>query len=233
MFNFLNTTTKIKFQVQLTIHALLQIPPLYGTVFIKIKMKPSLKVITSKQLINQNSVIWEQTFSFECDFKIDKNTNILVDKLLRLSIRQEAKGTLKESRIGVITINLAELAGMRKTNKIFQVQESKLNSTLNVTIEMRQLSGAPTFKVPNNTETQHQFLSPLKFVNHNNNNTNNDENSEDDESSADTITSNRNNADIVNEILEKNTDVDVKKILDTTKIFEEPNSIAQPIEKKT
>lgn len=78
-------------------------------------------------------------------------TGTLQETNLVFQVVQEFAGDngSKEERavLGIVSLNLAEYAGVEKETRRYLMQESKINSTLKVTVALTQISGDTTFKV--------------------------------------------------------------------------------------
>jgi len=66
---------------------------------------------------------------------------------LKKKKKKETNGGKNYEKIGKVIIDLAECAGSKFIKRKFLLLKSRLNSTLEVSISMRQIAGDPTFKV--------------------------------------------------------------------------------------
>jgi hypothetical protein len=59
---------------------------------------------------------------------------------------KETQGGRKSESLGKITLDLAEFAGSKLNSRQYLLQQSKMNSSLNITVNMKQISGDPLFR---------------------------------------------------------------------------------------
>ncbi|KAJ3072455.1 hypothetical protein HK102_006229, partial [Quaeritorhiza haematococci] len=65
-----------------------------------------------------------------------------------IHFKQEVNGGRAED-VGMVSVNLAEFASSRSTTKRYLLQESRLNSVVRVTMNMKLVKGDPvSYKVP-------------------------------------------------------------------------------------
>ncbi|KAG3099348.1 hypothetical protein PC122_g3589 [Phytophthora cactorum] len=102
-------------------------------------------------------VVWDAPLTItNCILKLEPRTKTLKRCNLRISIRQLAHASAGGyTRLGVITVDLAEYLGGNKITRSFLLEDSRLNSTLNITIHNEQVRGDVMFrwKTPNPVST--------------------------------------------------------------------------------
>ncbi|KAJ3011014.1 UNVERIFIED_CONTAM: hypothetical protein HDU68_001865 [Siphonaria sp. JEL0065] len=98
--------------------------------------------------------------SVEVSMATDRDGYLLPCELL-LVVKQEANGGRGAENVGSVTINLSELANQSQpTVKRYLLQESKVNSTLKVTISMKLTKGLfSDYKLPASTPKVDNIIS--------------------------------------------------------------------------
>ena len=93
---------------------------------------------TDKALIKEHKVNWryERTVS-NIRMTVDRN-GMLNEQLVMFEINQEYSGR-ERIMLGTVTLNLAEYAGVEKETRRYLMQDSKINSTLKVALELAVL----------------------------------------------------------------------------------------------
>ncbi|KAG2838435.1 hypothetical protein PC112_g4479 [Phytophthora cactorum] len=108
-------------------------------------------------VLTANRVVWDAPLTItNCILKLEPRTKTLKRCNLRISIRQLAHASAGGyTRLGVITVDLAEYLGGNKITRSFLLEDSRLNSTLNITIHNEQVRGDVMFrwKTPNPVST--------------------------------------------------------------------------------
>jgi hypothetical protein len=72
---------------------------------------------------------------------------MLSDLNLIMEVHQEY-GDRERILLGIVRVNLAEYAGLEKETRRYLMQDSKINSTVKVGIEMHQIGGDTNFQAP-------------------------------------------------------------------------------------
>ncbi|KAK9470657.1 N-terminal C2 in EEIG1 and EHBP1 proteins-domain-containing protein [Dipodascopsis tothii] len=146
---FLPKLRKPKFLATLTIHDLTNIPLLTGYVSVKWHVKESTRGDargrTSRVAIKDHTCTWDYTRETKVRMVIDK-TGMLSSKHIMFEVVSEHAGEKVE--LGSLAINPAEYAREKPTARRYLLQNSKINSTLKVTLALTQLSGESTFVAP-------------------------------------------------------------------------------------
>eukprot|EP00038_Savillea_parva_P022558 m.37892 g.37892 ORF g.37892 m.37892 type:complete len:343 (+) comp5598_c0_seq1:518-1546(+) len=149
--------TKSKFEVNLTIDRLVNVPYVRGHFFTKVKvMKGDVTVLkTNRQEVEANKVVWNEPAKFEVKIYTD-STGVLVPCFIKVSVRREKHGGKSTEKLGAVTIDLTNFAGVntpiekryllqagsRNTDK----KQGKDNSILQVTLAVKQSEGDPIFR---------------------------------------------------------------------------------------
>lgn len=74
--------------------------------------------------------------------------SVLQESYAVLEVHQEYSGGRERILLGVVRLNLAEYAGLEGKTRRYLMQDSKINSTVKIGIEMRQVGGDPNFSTP-------------------------------------------------------------------------------------
>ncbi|KAF3918779.1 hypothetical protein AA313_de0203617 [Arthrobotrys entomopaga] len=101
---------------------------------------------TSKIPIKEHRVTWRYTKELVVKMTVDRN-GMLSPVFLDLEIMQEYSGR-ERIILGTLELNLAEYVGRERENRRYLMQASKINSTLQISTELKQISGDTSFKVP-------------------------------------------------------------------------------------
>ena len=106
---------------------------------------------TSREAIKDHKVVWDYEKTFNVRVTADKN-GVLQNTELQLEMVQEYNSGSKEEKIslGNVKVNLAEYvdASFDETEGVsrrYLMQDSKINSTLGISILMTQLEGEKSF----------------------------------------------------------------------------------------
>lgn len=143
------------FRVELEIQKLLNVPYVQGHFFTKVKMtKGDSYGKTSRQPVNEHEVLWNETIAFDAKLYTDVS-GILAPCFIQVSARKESDGGKSIMKLGVITIDLAEFAGVGRVERRFLLQaktkrQGMDNSVLKIAINMKQTSGDPVFQSSSN-----------------------------------------------------------------------------------
>ncbi|RKP38220.1 N-terminal C2 in EEIG1 and EHBP1 proteins-domain-containing protein [Dimargaris cristalligena] len=129
---FISKHRLVNFDVNITLHELINVPLVSGTFFVKWRLKngTSTTGYTHRAPISGHRVEWNQTASKKMDLVIGKD-GMLSPCELHLCIRQEMNQE-NPRNLGVLSINLAEYAKEGQTTRRYLLQESKSNSTIKV-----------------------------------------------------------------------------------------------------
>lgn len=66
---------------------------------------------------------------------------MLQEQLIVFEVNQEYSGARERIILGTIKLNLAEYAGVQRETRRYLMQDSKINSTIKITIAMKQVGG--------------------------------------------------------------------------------------------
>ncbi|KAJ1920677.1 hypothetical protein IWQ60_006938 [Tieghemiomyces parasiticus] len=105
-----------------------------------------------KTPIVEHRVTWEEVLSKKVEMVIGKD-GVLSPCELQLWVRQEMNQE-KPRNLGVLNINLAEYVREGLTTHRYLLQESKSNSTIKITLRMKQTDGDDKYKTPPLTKQQ-------------------------------------------------------------------------------
>merc|ERR1711991_837775 len=101
-----------------------------------------------------HSVQWSETFEFQCSFSTDASM-MLQPLRIQFNVRQETKGGRGSTKVGRVTLNLAEFAsgGAAAQGQHYLLADSKDNSSLELSVALLQVAGPPTFKMPSSEKS--------------------------------------------------------------------------------
>ncbi|KAI9720827.1 MAG: hypothetical protein M1812_002666 [Candelaria pacifica] len=156
---FLPKNRRPKFELQLKILDLNNVPLVSGTSYIKWHLPSSTSAEhrgrTTKEVIKEHKVIWDYAKTLPVRLTIDRN-GMLQDCEIHLEVLQEYSSGAKGGRIalGNVKLNLAEYVegsdadGEEGITRRYLMQDSKINSTVKITIVMKQVEGDRNFITP-------------------------------------------------------------------------------------
>ncbi|CAB5385846.1 respiratory complex assembly protein Rmp1 [Rhizophagus irregularis DAOM 181602=DAOM 197198] len=150
-----NLNRKVQFELEILIEELANVPLVAGLYYIKWKLKNGKKTngITERALIKYHSIVWRYKLHNSVQIVIGKD-GVLVPCELSIKVKQELNGGKEVNNIGKLLLNLSEYVGLNSMTRRYLLQDSKINSTLKLTINMKQTSENIAFKVPPLKKTQ-------------------------------------------------------------------------------
>jgi hypothetical protein len=93
-------------------------------------------------------VVWRYTHNVQgLRLNIGRG-NMLQEQHIVLEVHQEYSGGRELIQLGIVRLNLAEYARRDGQTRRYLMQDSKINSTLKVGIEMHQVGGESNFETP-------------------------------------------------------------------------------------
>ncbi|RWS30420.1 translation initiation factor eIF2A-like protein, partial [Leptotrombidium deliense] len=165
---FMVKKKRYQFSVDLCVEKLDSVALTNGVLFSKIRLLDErfVNLTSRREEIRQHCVKWDEKFRFNCKMSANSSNGVLDSKLLRISIRKEAKGGRSFQKLGFADIDLAEFAGsgLIKRRFILEGYDTKHrqdNSTVNLSVEMTLLSGDPLFKRPSQSRSSSSFYTTL------------------------------------------------------------------------
>ncbi|KAK6509567.1 hypothetical protein TWF481_004305 [Arthrobotrys musiformis] len=139
-----------RFNLKLQVHDLNNVPLVSGLAYVKWHIRDSplaeSRGRTSKIPIKEHRVTWRYTKELVIKMTVDRG-GMLSPVYLDLEIIQEYSGR-ERIILGTLELNLAEYVGRERENRRYLMQASKINSTVQISTELKQISGETTFKVP-------------------------------------------------------------------------------------
>ncbi|CAG8587059.1 12488_t:CDS:2 [Acaulospora morrowiae] len=152
---FVPRNRKVEFEVEIIIHELTDVPLVTGLYYVKWKLRNSERPqgMTERVIIKDHRVFWNYRLHNTTQLVIGKD-GFLMPCELRLTIKQELSGGREINNIGKLSLNISEYVGLNATNRKYLLQDSKINSTLKLTVNMKQTFGDVVFKVPALKRTQ-------------------------------------------------------------------------------
>jgi hypothetical protein len=142
----LTVCSQPRFELILQVHDLINIPLVTGGIHVRWNVEGNsrndARGRTEKAPILDHKVTWAHATTCQIRMTIDR-TGMLSETNLVLEVVQEAPNNGKEERVllGTVKLNLAEYVAVDKETRRYLLQDSKINSTLKVSIALTQLSG--------------------------------------------------------------------------------------------
>ncbi|KAF3924112.1 hypothetical protein ABW20_dc0104116 [Dactylellina cionopaga] len=141
---------RARFNLKLQVHDLNNVPLVSGLAYVKWHIRDSplaeSRGRTSKIPIKEHRVTWRYTKELVVKMTVDRS-GMLSPVYLDLEIIQEYSGR-ERIILGTLELNLAEYVGRERENRRYLMQASKINSTLQISTELKQISGDTSFKAP-------------------------------------------------------------------------------------
>lgn len=140
------------FQLVLSIHELINIPLVTGLIFVRWHISGSKGALTrgttDRAVIIDHKAEWENYIA-ECSIRghINKK-NELRPILLQLEVFQEIHAGRDRYAIGTVEINLAQFTKVEKDTRRYLLQNSKINATISLTIQLSQTKGSINYTTP-------------------------------------------------------------------------------------
>ncbi|EPS44312.1 hypothetical protein H072_1698 [Dactylellina haptotyla CBS 200.50] len=139
-----------RFNLKLQVHDLNNVPLVSGLAYVKWHIRDSplaeSRGRTSKIPIKEHRVTWRYTKELVVKMTVDRS-GMLSPVYLDLEIIQEYSGR-ERIILGTLELNLAEYVGREREHRRYLMQASKINSTVQISTELKQISGDINFKVP-------------------------------------------------------------------------------------
>ncbi|KAK9366361.1 N-terminal C2 in EEIG1 and EHBP1 proteins-domain-containing protein [Lipomyces kononenkoae] len=139
-----------KFAVKITIHDLANIPLVSGLVFVRWHIQDSARGDargrTDKVPIKDHKAIWNYEMDVARVRLVIEKDGMLSDKHVVFEVVSEYSGEKVE--LGTLQLNIAEFVKEKATGRRYLLHESKINSTIKITLDCRQLSGDVNFSTP-------------------------------------------------------------------------------------
>ncbi len=148
---------KLEFAIVVHVHSLNNFPLGSDGVFFKLKQPDGSQKPHWSQtyFFSNNAVSFEESVPLMASMTVDSATNVIQSHVLRLSIRQLT--TKSFQRLGVVLVDLAELANQRETTRRYLLENSRYNASLLLSIKTQQTQGDPQFICPATTQTPFTF----------------------------------------------------------------------------
>lgn len=154
MTSFMSKKKKYKFQVDICLEELLEVPFVSAVLFAKLRLDGGgFQDHSSRQEVKDHKVHWDAKFSFPCKMMANASTGVMEKCILRISIRKECKGGRSFNKLGFVDLNLAEYAGAGLIHKKallegYDTRHRQDNSMLKFRINLNMISGDILFKAP-------------------------------------------------------------------------------------
>ena len=146
----LTKSSRPKLKLNLQIHELSSIPLVTGQVFVKWHILHSssgeCRGKTDRATIIDHKAGWSD-YRRECTFKVGIGRHgVLQERMLILEVWVEMNRD--RFRIGNVAINLSEYASVKSETRRYLLQESKMNSTVKVTVQVSHVEGHQDYSTP-------------------------------------------------------------------------------------
>lgn len=141
------------FQISVTINELTNLPQVSGMSwtrwFIKDSPKPEARGKTDKHIVRDHKVSYgSYKLSTTHHIRVSSRTNTLRPCVLVLEVVWEHSNSAEKIPLGRVEVNLSEFANQENPQPTrFLLKDSKINSTLSLTIELKQISGTKSYTV--------------------------------------------------------------------------------------
>jgi N-terminal C2 in EEIG1 and EHBP1 proteins len=148
----LTKSSRPKLKLNLQIHELSAIPLVTGQVFAKWHIlhssKGECRGKTERAPIIDHKAGWTD-YQRDCTFKVGIGRNgVLQERMLMIEVYVEMISGRERFRIGMVAVNLSEYASVKSETRRYLLQESKMNSTVKVTIAVVHLEGTKDYATP-------------------------------------------------------------------------------------
>src|SRR5271156_5615515 len=148
----LTKSSRPKLKLSVQIHELSSIPLVTGQVFVKWHVLHSssgeCRGKTERAPIIDHKAGW-QDYRRECTFKVSVGRNgMLLERMLIMEVWVEMISGRERIRIGNVAVNLSEYASVKSETRRYLLQESKMNSTIKVTIAVTHVEGMRDYTTP-------------------------------------------------------------------------------------
>ncbi|XP_060526209.1 uncharacterized protein LOC132701918 isoform X2 [Cylas formicarius] len=155
MASFMTKKKKYKFQVDICLEELMEVPFVSAVLFAKLRLLDggNFQDHSSRQEVTDHKVQWDANFSFPCKMMANASTGVMEKCIMRISIRKESKGGRSFAKLGFVDLNLAEYAGAGLIHKKallegYDARHRQDNSMLKFRIQLNMISGDILFKAP-------------------------------------------------------------------------------------
>ena len=148
----LSKSSRPKLKLHLQIHELSSIPLVTGQVFVKWHILHSsrgeCRGKTDRVPIIDHKAGWTD-YRKECTFKVGIGKGgVLQERMLIMEVWVEMISGRERLRIGNVAVNLSEYASVKSETRRYLLQESKMNSTVKVTISVVHVEGSRDYTTP-------------------------------------------------------------------------------------
>ncbi|CAH0553321.1 unnamed protein product [Brassicogethes aeneus] len=160
---FMTRKKKYKFQVEICLEELLEVPLITAVLFAKLRLVDggNFQDHSSREEVRDHKVKWGAKFTFPCKMMANASTGVMERCVLRISIRKESGRSF--TKLGFVDLNLAEYAGAGMTHRKallegYDMRRRQDNSMLQFSIKMNMLQGDILFKVPSSSLKHKQII---------------------------------------------------------------------------
>lgn len=141
-----------KFDISVTVKELTNLPHVSGYCwirwYIKDSPKPDARGKTEKYPIREHKATFEKyTIHLSSSIRINSKTNVLREMVAVFDVLWSHSSSSDKVTLGKVEVNLSEFVNQDPHPTRFLLKNSKTNSTLYLTILMKQIDGTKTFEV--------------------------------------------------------------------------------------
>lgn len=141
--------TRPRFEITITINELTNLPHVSGYSwvrwYIKESAKPDARGRTKKYPVSDHRVVYNHKSHFQYRFRLSKDTTLKPCVAIFDVLWEHVNSD--RMTLGKVEVNLSEYINQEPQTNRFLLRESKINGTLSLTIESKQVSGTKNFKV--------------------------------------------------------------------------------------
>ncbi|KAI8999794.1 EEIG1/EHBP1 N-terminal domain-containing protein, partial [Gaertneriomyces semiglobifer] len=137
---FVPKSRKVKFEATCVFEDLTNLPYVSGLYFIKWKIKNGSSGTSAKSTVKDHVVTWQSQFRTDVTMVIGKD-GVLQPCELVILVKQVVNAGKSSEDVGMVSINLAEFAASPSSSRRYLLQESRVNSILRLTVNMKLLKG--------------------------------------------------------------------------------------------
>lgn len=148
---FSSKKRRVFFQMNLTVHALHDIPQVNGQFLLKYKfprnsINDNIRGFVPPAGIKDHTVTWNADISSKVGMILGKD-GVLMPCKFKITVYKEINGGNKLEKVGKIYLDLVEIAAKPSTIcDRFLLEQSKINSRLELSISMNKIQGDVIFK---------------------------------------------------------------------------------------
>ena len=159
---------RVQFETQVNIESLTDVPLVHGLLYCKYRLRNALneqKGATAAVNVKDHAVHWNSVFTLKITMVLDKD-NSLMPCMLHLNVKKDMVGGKKSESIGCVDVDLAEYAQSKFSTRQYLLQQSKMNSTLKITVQMTQIQGDNVVVISDPVQPSLTHVAPTAMAMH-------------------------------------------------------------------